>query len=98
MVKTIWKFSLHDKLEQADGYLVSTVDLPASADVLSTAVQQGDVVIWASVDSTASSQPKKTRRFAIVPTGGNVPNGGLSPRFLGTVLMQDGDVWHVFAL
>lgn len=96
-MKTIWKFNLHENLEQGNGCLVTRIELPASAEVLSVDVQHGDVVLWASVNP--DDQFKTSRRFAIVPTGGTVPNGGLSPRFLGTVLMHEGAfVWHVFAL
>jgi hypothetical protein len=98
-VKTIWKFNLNaaGQLEQGDGCLISRIEFPRSAQILSVDVQHGDVVLWAAV--TPEDDARVPRRFAIVPTGGTIPNGGLSPRFLGTVLMENGTyVWHVFAL
>jgi hypothetical protein len=81
---TIWKFALAIKDEQEIG-------MPAGAEVLSVHAQYGAICLWALLNPDAAVEQ---RTFRIHGTGHLVLEPG---RFLGTVLMGDGDfVWHVF--
>ncbi len=85
---TIWKFPL--RLTD-----IQTVDMPASAEVLSAGNQFETICLWARVDPTAATTP---RTFAIVGTGHAAPPPH-EARFIGTVIMSSGAfVWHVFEL
>lgn len=85
----IWKYPLRIKD-------VNFVKMPEGAKVLSVAIQNGTLCLWAMVDT---SQIIKERAFKIIGTGHPInfddPASELS--FIGTVI--DGQfVWHVFEL
>lgn len=64
--------------------------LPAGATILNVDLDPtGRVCLWALVDT---DQPPEMRRFVIVGTGHDVPDGLL---YHGSVV-QGGFVWHVF--
>lgn len=82
----IWKFPLPIDDEVS-------VKMPRDARVLSVAVQEGAVVVWAVVNPLHRTV---SRRFRIVGTGH--PFNDLAEwQFVGTVQTHGGAlVWHVF--
>lgn len=81
----VWKFPLPNP--------ICTVAMPADAQILSVAEQDGALVVWALCSPNA---PITDRRLAAVNTG-DVALSSADSRFIGTVQMQrSGVVWHVF--
>lgn len=89
-MKTIWKFELP---------LASTpvVEMPSGAVVLSTAILNDGLVVWALVDSDA---PVVNHLFAIQGTGFDVQPAVEQGSFIGTVQTHAlyPLVWHIFSL
>jgi hypothetical protein len=87
----IWKFQLpvND---------IAYVGMPAGSRVLSVAVQQDTVVVYAAVNP--KEETRVQRRFRIAGTGHPVENKITKEdgwRFLGTVSLRDGALmFHVF--
>ena len=80
----VWKFAIGDP--------ESPISLPRGAEILSVAVQRGVVCLWALVDP---EQPREDRHLVVAGTGQDVPDE--RGRFLGTVLLADGDlVFHIW--
>lgn len=83
MKKVIFKYAVNPYTETM---------LPVGAEILSVGEQDGQIVLWAIVDSTVSQFVG--RRIYTVPTGThNIPENG---NFLGTVQMKSGLVFHFF--
>lgn len=91
MTKQIWKFTI--PLTARDTNCIP-IEMPDHAQIL-TAREQGDALcIWAQVSQT---QESKTRNFAVVGTGHELPDGKLG--YLGTgVLMEGSLVLHVYEI
>ena len=83
-MKTIWKYPLTVTDYQS-------VRMPKGAEILSVADQQGELCVWALVDSDAELED---RMFYIFGTG-NSFNEVIPMNFLGSV-QQNVFVWHVF--
>lgn len=83
MSPEIWKFTL--------GPLVSHIDMPDHARVISTAFQGADLRIWAVV---MPSNRHRKREFFVVGTG-HPAEGAVGP-FVGTAIHDSGLVFHVF--
>lgn len=81
----VWKFELRP--------WSIFLDMPKDAVVISAGVQGNDVVAWALCDPNA---PKVSRLVAAHPTGIPMPRAMTSARFVATVQMPDGLVFHVF--
>ena len=84
MNETIWKYDLKPR----DGQEIS---IPLPAKILSVDEQYGRLVVWAIVDPVA---PHRVVAFSIRGTGH--PLDGTEGRFVNTVKMSNGLVWHVF--
>lgn len=68
------------------------IELPAEAQILTVAMQQERMMMWALVDDEA---PKEERRFIVFGTGEVIPRGNF--QWIATV--QDGNfVWHLFEI
>lgn len=61
--------------------------------VIHVAEQDGQVMLWADVTVRANVEDIPTRTFVILATGATVEQN-LTP--VGTVLMRNGLVWHVY--
>jgi len=87
-MKAVWKFPLRLSL----GPVEHVVEMPGGAEVLHVGVQGGDPTLWALVD------PDKTvgesRTFRLVGTGHREVGSGM--RFVGTALVSESFVLHVF--
>lgn len=71
----------------------SEIVMPRGAVLISSAEQNGQVVVWAKVDSTA---PRVTRILYVVGTGHSADHIVYLP-FVGTVVTRAGAlVWHLF--
>ena len=84
MSRTVWKYPLpfNDSEEVA---------LPKGARPLRVGMQQGDLMLWALVDTDADMEP---RYFGVRGTGHEVAPGAA---YIGST--EDGPfVWHVFEL
>lgn len=83
---TIWKFII-----DGDGI----IEIPHTHRVLSVGEQDGRIIAWALVDANA---PTIRKSLHVVGTGwkGWYLDGIMTKRFIGTVQMSDGLVWHVF--
>lgn len=87
-MKTIWKYTL-----AAAGWQV--VNMPAEAQILSVAEQNGEIVLYALVDP---SKAPEQREVWTVGTGRPVPDAALQATFIGTVKLEGGLLmFHVFA-
>lgn len=87
---TIWKHQL-----PAGDDLVDLM-LPADPVILSVAEQNGALMMWAQVDDT---RPRRARRIFMCSSSSplNVTEAvGRGARFVGTVPMRNGLVWHVY--
>jgi hypothetical protein len=83
---TIYKY----KLAVVDA---QTLELPEPKGLLSVAMQNGDLCLWAEVDP---SKPKSNFTILIFGTGHPISEE-IEKRYIGTVhSMQRGLVWHVF--
>lgn len=84
-MKTIWKYTLEITDRQS-------ISMPIRADILSVAVQNDQICLWASVETT---EEELRREIVIVGTGNQMPEDRM--RFIGTVLThQDALVWHIY--
>lgn len=86
MSHRIWKYPL--AFEE-----IQDVKMPAGSMVVHVAEQQEQIVLWALVDTAA---PLEVRRFKLAGTGHEVPSDGEVFPYLGTAVMSNGYVWHVF--
>jgi hypothetical protein len=84
MSRAIWKFNL-----PIDDTSVAV--MPEHAIPLAVAEQHGALYLWAEVDESA---PIAQREFHIRGTGH--PLRGNEGKYIGTVVMTGGLVWHVF--
>ena len=80
----IWKFPLEVKPSQ-------TIEMPIGADLLYVDQQNGQLCLWASVDTEV---PTEKVTFRVYGTGQEI-KGEEGLHYLGTTLAQ-GFVWHVF--
>jgi hypothetical protein len=80
---TVWKFPV----SITDHTLV--VSMPRAARVVEVGVQDGLLCMWAIVHSDA---PTDARRFQVVGTGHQAPDGG---KYVGTAHVPP-FVWHLF--
>jgi hypothetical protein len=72
---------------------VTELLMPKDADVISTELQDGELVLWALVDKAKENE---TRFFRTILTGEEVPRKDVI-RFIGTVLAYNGKyVQHIF--
>ena len=92
-MKTIYKFPLNFTRDSGHSYTLSDILLPVGAKILHYAAQDGKIVLWAEVDRDAETE---MRTFAVVPTGGDVPEGwDKAWEYQATVFMSV-YVWHVY--
>jgi len=78
----------------------NVIEMPEGAQVLSVHEQQGDVCLYAEVDT---SRPYENRLFLVAGTGWNIDDSDMhyGRKFIGTVVCDGlwGQlVWHVFEL
>lgn len=74
--------------------VVNTIAMPDGAEVLSVAIQNGHIALWAQVDTTA---PYSTRHFLPAFTGNEIDQHHYHfSTFIGTVIADNGIVVHVF--
>lgn len=66
-------------------------EMPAGADVLTAQDQYGTLTLWASVDLI---NQRARRFFDVYGTGHALPAD--PGKYIATVQMRDGLVWHVF--
>ena len=83
-MRTIWKYELKIKDEQV-------IDVPFNAIPLFVAEQDGSLCLWAEVDTEKS----KTSRFISIAGTGH-PVNDLTRYYVGSALMKNGLVWHVY--
>lgn len=98
-MRVIWKEPLVFRQDDY-AYGVCSVQLPASAEILSVAEQRGQICVWFSVSKDNAEETWEATTFVLVPTGGDLPpSSGRPLRHLGTVLQDEGMfVWHIFLL
>lgn len=89
-MRSIWKYTLGptaygQTLEIPEGFRVVHVGPPRA-----TAHTVEGVNMWCEVNAGAAKVPVQ---FFIVGTGSGIPTGAF---YLGTAVMGDGFVWHVY--
>lgn len=84
----IWRFPLADARDR-DVQPLDEVPMPAGAVLLSVALLDSGVWVFAEVDPGA---PKAVRLLWVIGTGKEVPAGA---RFLGTLVLPPFN-WHVY--
>jgi hypothetical protein len=82
-MSAVWKFTLDP--------ILTTLQMPAGAKVLTVAAQDGEVRLWAEVDPDNALE---TRQFMAVPTGAEVYLDGMT--YVGTAFLDD-LVFHIYA-
>jgi hypothetical protein len=83
--RTIWKYELAPMG-------VTSLDMPAGSLVLHVGEQLGVPVLWALVEPSREIERRTVRVYG---TGHPITADGLG-RYVGTVQMASGLVWHVF--
>jgi len=84
--QAVWKFPLKITDRQ-------TVPMPVGAKILCAQIQQGELCLWAEVDTRCGNL---AREIWIFGTGHPIRNA-FSLRYIGTVQQFDGGlVWHVY--
>jgi hypothetical protein len=87
VLDTIWKFPVPSE----DDF---TLEMPAGSVPLSVGVQNGEIVLWAAVNS--ASEAMERHRFFLRGTGHPL-RGAFFHRFVGTVQLERlGLVFHLF--
>jgi len=79
----VFKYSLHLTERQ-------TIEMPANANILHVKEQNGNLCIWAEVDTHDTNG---SRTFRIVGTGHDVPS--CRAKYIGTCFMGS-FVWHIY--
>lgn len=69
------------------------VSMPANAKLLHVGEQYGELYAWAMVQPDAT---KVDYKFFVLGTGVSIDHLEMNVKFLGTVQMSSGLVWHVF--
>lgn len=88
MTTTIYKYPLAVRDYQ-------TLKLPSFSKVLAVAEQEGKLMLWAAV----SADPAPEMRMVVVRiagTGNPMGDEYIGMGHVGTVVMSNGFVWHVF--
>jgi hypothetical protein len=90
-MKTIYKYALPDGVGHYTwGF---GIPMPEGADIIAVQYQPGSgPCLWAIVDK---DKPVVTRRFGIIGTGWEIPEGEVLIKYLGT-WQSNGFVWHLF--
>lgn len=78
------------KLPIVDGII--EIELPTKGGVTEIVEQNEELFIWALVDANT---PLKTKKFIMFPTGKQIEEIH-KLRFIKTVVMSNGLVWHIF--
>ena len=84
MSKAIWKY----QLEVAD---FQTVEIPVGFKILHVGDQGTKLCFWAEIET---ANKKETRTIGIVGTGHPIIDAG--GKYVGSAIMSNGFVWHVF--
>ncbi len=85
-MKTIWKFPIQIKD-------IQILNLPLGAEILSIQVQDDQPCLWAEVDSSNDTEP---RRFEIFGTGNPMQEDmGIGRKYLASIQMPP-FVWHLY--
>ncbi|WP_020403778.1 DUF7352 domain-containing protein [Gracilimonas tropica] len=80
-MKVIYKYKVQPSVMIREG-----------AEILKIAYQNGELYLWAMVDSEADEEE---RNFCIVGTGNKLSSKAKNGTYLETVFQQ-GYVWHIF--
>lgn len=84
----IYKYPL-----KQDPTALQYVEMPASAMMLHVGEQYGELYVWAMVIPEATNVNYK---FFVLGTGENIGHLEMASKFLGSVQMSNGLVWHIF--
>jgi hypothetical protein len=87
-MKTIYKYKLDLKAGQV-------IPMPINAEIIAVKNQDDDLCMWAIIDTDCEVRP--TYRIEIYGTGHPMEQG-VNRTFLGTCVMPNGLVWHVFSV
>ncbi|MCH4866745.1 hypothetical protein [Bacillus sp. 1006-3] len=82
----VWKYKLD--------HMIQKVELPVGAKILSAVIQDGDVAIYALVNSI--EEEKETVEFVTQSTGESMVTKLCEYTFLDTVMADNGLVFHIF--
>ncbi len=93
MKELIWKF----ELKVTDRFPIR-VDLPQTAEILSTGAVGDQMFIWVKFSKEAKDLARVPRYFEVFGTGHDIHcDMGIDRKFIGTAFMHNGSlVWHVF--
>jgi hypothetical protein len=84
MTKQIWKYPLNG--------IISNVEIPMDAEILTVQLQNGQPTIWALVNP---KNELESRNFTIVGTGN--PFDDTNHQYIGTFQIEP-FVWHLFEI
>lgn len=85
MEKQIWKYAVEVKDNQS-------IAMPSGATILSIQEQHDQIQMWVLVDPKL---PQEERKFKIYGTGHTIQYLA-NMKFIQTIPMNNGFVWHVF--
>lgn len=75
---------------------VQNLDLPDGAQIISVQEQYGILTLWYSFDDEKYDETGRTETVVIHIIGTGNPFEAGQRRHLGTVIMPNGLVWHIF--
>jgi len=81
----IWKYLIPGSSNE--------LDIPKNSRLLSVGLKDKEIYLWALVDPEAEQESKIVHVFA---TGEGITYNTGALKFIGTVIDEDGLVWHVF--
>ena len=88
----IYKYKLEITDEQVIPFPVDQIAIP-----LSVAEQRGELVLWAFVSTHSDMISSNELYVRIIGTGNPITDEINLNTFVGTVVMSNGLVWHVFS-
>lgn len=85
-MRTIWKYKLNQ-------YSKLAIQMPKNSNILCVKHFQGDICLWAEVNTTDGMEELETRYFAIYGTGWEMDLD--NSKYIGTVF-ENIFVWHIY--
>lgn len=92
-MNTIYKYKLNFTFSSRYNYTLGQILLPEGAKLLCFNTQGSDICLWAEVDP---KMPTEMHTFAVVPTGGDVPEAWDETWEYQATVFQGAYVWHIY--
>jgi len=87
------KMKIYKYLLKQDPVASQTVEIPVDAKILHVGEQHGELYVWAMVNTESTVVNYK---FFVLGTGVPIDHLEIVSKFVGSVQMSSGLVWHIF--